>query len=63
MNICLFGATGRVGSIILENALTNEHNVRALVRDREKIKLSADGLLVKAGNVLNEKDIPSSKRL
>ena len=59
MNICLFGATGRVGSIILENALSQEHNVRVLVRDSRKIKLSADGLLVKEGNVLNEKDISS----
>ena len=57
MNICLFGATGRVGSIILENALSQEHNVRVLVRDSRKLKLSADGLLVKEGNVLNENDI------
>ncbi|WP_066251878.1 NAD(P)-dependent oxidoreductase [Neobacillus drentensis] len=59
MNICLFGATGRVGSIILENALSQEHNVRVLVRDSRKLKHSADGLLVKEGNVLNEKDISS----
>ncbi|NHC39909.1 NAD(P)H-binding protein [Bacillus sp. MM2020_1] len=57
MNICLFGATGRVGSIILENALSQEHNVRVLVRDSRKLKLGTDGLLVKEGNVLNENDI------
>lgn len=57
MNICLFGATGRVGTIILENALSQEHNVRVLVRDSRKLNYSADGLLVKEGNVLNENDI------
>jgi uncharacterized protein len=57
VNICLFGATGRVGTIILENALSQEHNVRVLVRDSRKLKLSGDGLLVKEGNVLNENDI------
>ncbi len=57
MNICLFGATGRVGTIILENALSQEHNVRVLVRDSRKLNLSRDGLLVKEGNVLNENDI------
>jgi uncharacterized protein len=57
VNICLFGATGRVGTIILENALSQEHNVRVLVRDSRKLKFSGDGLLVKEGNVLNENDI------
>lgn len=57
MNICLFGATGRVGSIILENALSQEHNVRVLVRDSRKLNNRVDGLFVKEGNVLNETDI------
>ncbi|MEH7081384.1 NAD(P)H-binding protein [Neobacillus drentensis] len=59
MNICLFGATGRVGSIILENALANQHSVQALVRDSSKLNIKREGLLVKEGNVLNETDIAS----
>jgi len=60
VNITLFGATGRVGSVILENALSNQHSVRVLVRDSSKLNIKRDGLLVKEGNVLNETDIASS---
>lgn len=60
MNICLFGATGRVGTIILENALSNQHTVQALVRDPEKLNRQAAGLKVTAGNVLNETDLANS---
>ncbi|WP_312472388.1 NAD(P)H-binding protein [Neobacillus sp.] len=57
MNICLFGATGRVGSVILENALTNHLTVQTLVRDAKKLNQDAAELTVKEGNVLQEKDI------
>jgi len=60
VNICLFGATGRVGTIILENALSNQHSVQVLVRDRGKLNIKADGLRVKEGNVVIEKDIVSN---
>ncbi|WP_227395833.1 NAD(P)-dependent oxidoreductase [Jeotgalibacillus aurantiacus] len=33
MKIALFGATGRVGSVILDNAIKDGHHVQALVRD------------------------------
>ncbi|KIL50109.1 hypothetical protein KP77_14840 [Jeotgalibacillus alimentarius] len=33
MKIALFGATGRVGSVILERALQDGHHIQALVRD------------------------------
>jgi uncharacterized protein len=57
VNICLFGATGRVGSIILENALANQHSVRALVRDSYKLNGEKPKLTVIEGNVINEADI------
>lgn len=57
VNICLLGATGRVGSVILENALENKLSVKVLVRDRSKLQVSSDGLTVREGNVLNEKDL------
>lgn len=60
MNICLFGATGRVGSVILENALTNHHSVQALVRDAKKIYQKTADLTVREGNVLLEEDIAHS---
>lgn len=60
MNICLFGATGRVGSIILENAMSQQHSITALVRDMKKLNSYGAGLEVKTGNVLNETDIANS---
>lgn len=54
MNICLFGATGRVGSVILANALAKPFNVQALVRDSKKIKQENQRLSVAEGNILNE---------
>jgi putative NADH-flavin reductase len=60
VNICLFGATGRVGSIILENAMSQQHSVTALVRDMKKLNSNGAGLEVKTGNVLNETDIANS---
>lgn len=37
MKISLFGATGRVGSRVVEYALTEGHTLRALVRDPAKV--------------------------
>jgi uncharacterized protein len=62
MNICLFGATGRVGSVILENALTNHHNVQALVRDRNKCLVKSPNLFIYEGNALNKSDIAAVMR-
>ncbi|WP_223592974.1 NAD(P)-dependent oxidoreductase [Neobacillus bataviensis] len=63
MNICLFGATGRVGSVILENSLSNQISVQALVRDLEKLNTDSGGLLkVRTGNVLNEEDIAQTMK-
>lgn len=56
MNILLLGATGRVGSHILELAL-NEHHVTALVRDADKVQMSNKNLTVIEGNVLNKTHI------
>lgn len=60
MNICLFGATGRVGSVILENALSNHLSVQAVVRDSKKLNCNAPGLTVIEGNVQNEAVIAHS---
>ncbi len=60
MNICLFGATGRVGGVILENALLNQHSVQAVVRDPNKLNRDSTGLNVIEGNVLNEAVIANS---
>ena len=60
MNICLLGATGRVGSVILENALANQLSVQVLVRDQGKLNVKSENLFVREGNVLNEEDLALS---
>lgn len=54
MRIALFGASGRVGSRLLEYALADGHTVRALVRDPTKLEpLASPGLIVVTGDVLD----------
>jgi putative NADH-flavin reductase len=60
VNICLFGATGRVGSIILDNALSSQHHVQVLIRDIKKLNRESADLTVIEGNALNEGDIAKS---
>ncbi|TYS15476.1 NAD(P)H-binding protein [Rossellomorea vietnamensis] len=57
MKIALLGASGRVGSIIMECTLKDGHHVQAVVRNTEKIKSKHPNLSLIEGNVLNEKDI------
>ncbi len=58
MFIALFGATGRVGTRVLEYALAEGHTVRALTRDPSKLA-PRKGLEITKGDVL---DIPSVER-
>ncbi|WP_409253288.1 NAD(P)-dependent oxidoreductase [Bacillus sp. SCS-153A] len=57
MNIALLGASGRVGSVILENALKDGHNVKALVRNAAKVEYDHPSLSLIEGNALEENDI------
>jgi uncharacterized protein len=57
VNICLLGATGRVGSVILENALRDNHSIQALVRDPQKLLIKSQNLHVIKGNALNRQNI------
>lgn len=57
MNICLLGATGRVGSVILENALRDNHSIQALVRDPQKLLIKSQNLHIIKGNALNRQNI------
>lgn len=58
MNISLLGATGRVGSIILKNALDHNYTINALIRNKQKItSISHPNLRIVEGNALNSEDI------
>lgn len=56
MKIVLIGATGYVGSAILEEALNRGHEVTAIVRHPEKIT-PCKNLIAKKGDVFNDKEL------
>ncbi|AJD90638.1 hypothetical protein JMA_13210 [Jeotgalibacillus malaysiensis] len=56
MKLALFGATGRVGSVILERALEDGHQVRALVRDPE-LKSTHENLNYIQGDASVKEDV------
>ena len=60
MNIFLLGATGRVGTVILENALAAQHSIRALVREKSKLAFDDQNLTAIVGNVLEEMDLAAA---
>jgi len=55
MKIVVFGASGKTGSLLVDEALKSGHNVIAYVRKPESIKSDHPNLKVVAG-YLNEKD-------
>jgi uncharacterized protein len=57
MNILTLGATGRVGSQLVTDALHDRHHVTVLVRTPEKIQINSEKLTIIHGNVLNKADI------
>jgi uncharacterized protein len=57
LNILILGATGRVGSQILNYALQDRHHVTVLVRNPEKVQTNSGNLTIIQGNILNENDI------
>ncbi|XJZ28084.1 NAD(P)-dependent oxidoreductase [Bacillota bacterium Lsc_1132] len=60
MKICLLGATGRVGRVILENALADQHSVRAILREKSKLAFNHKNLTTIVGNVLQEADLAAA---
>jgi uncharacterized protein len=50
VNIVLYGATGKAGSRILNELLSREHTVKAVVRDEKKLQ-SAQNLTVEKGDL------------
>jgi putative NADH-flavin reductase len=48
-NIALIGATGNIGSRVLEEALSRQHTVTAITRDPRKVSARA-GMVIRAGS-------------
>ena len=57
MKIVVFGATGRTGIPLIEQALAKGHSVVAFVRDPQKLSLRHDRLSVVQGDVMNAADV------
>ena len=58
MKLIIFGATGRVGSQLVSQALSQGHTVTAFVRDPQKLKTISDSnLRFVVGNVMNPGDV------
>ena len=57
MNVAIFGATGRTGRAVLDEALNRGHHVVALTRSPDKLKVDDENLEVVAGNVLDPKAV------
>ena len=61
MNIALAGATGNIGSRILDEALSRGHRVTGITRDPAKLG-ARDGLTVRKGNTADVADFAASSR-
>lgn len=59
MKLLLLGATGRIGSKVLEQAVAAGHSITVLARHPEAIKISAPNLAVVAGDATNHEQLAS----
>ncbi|NML40894.1 NAD(P)-dependent oxidoreductase [Chitinophaga sp. G-6-1-13] len=59
MKVAIIGASGFIGSALLNEALNRGHEVTAIVRNPEKIQVKNDHLTVKKGDVTNEAEVAS----
>ena len=60
MKIAIFGASGRIGSRIVNEALSRGHDVTAAVRHPEDYTLEALHLQVAKGDLFNSQDVESA---
>ena len=51
MHVLVFGATGRVGTSVVEQAAAAGHQVTAFVRDPKRLKVSAAGVRTAVGDI------------
>jgi putative NADH-flavin reductase len=57
MKLTIFGATGRTGQYLVEQALAAGHEVTAFVRSPEKLTIQDDNLTVYKGDVFNAEQV------
>lgn len=57
MNIIVFGATGKTGKLVLEQALNLQHKVTAFVRNPTKLQINHPNLHIIQGDALEEEAV------
>jgi uncharacterized protein len=57
VNICILGATGRVGSFIVTEALKEGHTIQALARKESNISVYQKNIKWIIGNALNQENL------
>lgn len=60
MKLAVFGASGRTGRPLVEQALTQGHEVRALVRNPAKLTWQHERLVLVQGDVMNAADVAAT---
>jgi uncharacterized protein len=60
MKIIVFGATGRVGACVVEQAIAAGHDVTVFVRDRRRLKVGGDNVAIVEGDVRDQAAVRSS---
>jgi len=59
LNILVYGATGKIGTHVVDEALNRGHRVTAVSRDPSKIQKRHESLAAVAGDLLDEESIAS----
>ncbi|NJI72868.1 NAD(P)-dependent oxidoreductase [Sphingobacterium kitahiroshimense] len=59
MKVAIIGASGFIGSAILNEALSRGHDITAIVRNPEKVTVSEPRLNIKKGDVIKEEELIS----
>lgn len=59
VKIVLFGANGKIGQLIMKEALDRGYQVTAVVRDQNKMTEQYENLTVVEGNVMNSEEVAS----
>ncbi|MEO1246469.1 MAG: NAD(P)H-binding protein [Pseudomonadota bacterium] len=57
LDIAIYGATGEVGSHIVQEALDRGHRVTAMSRKPERVEMSHDNLSIAKGDLLDEASV------
>ncbi|MEO1431450.1 MAG: SDR family oxidoreductase [Cyanobacteria bacterium J06633_8] len=57
MNLLIFGATGSIGSLVVEQALEKGHTVTAFVRNPDKLNIKHENLKVVKGDVMDTNSV------